>query len=265
MIDVKLKNHETIIKGKEMYLIGGYYNKTTLNDTKVISISGEQIERTSLFPPMFYKRKNFGMCSFSDCIFIAGGEQQFNEEFKVLDKCEFYSFKSNKWHEIASMNTKRCTFSIVYFQKKVWAIGGFDDTKKSPTNVIETFDLTKNRWTVSDVKLVNKRYGHSTVAHDNKLYVVGGNDFRGILASVEVYSGETNQFSYVTSMRMPRTMSKCCIINSSLYVIGGSLHHFEEKPTKTVEIYEIEKGVWTEGPSLPFGLTNFGCSKYLPE
>ena len=260
MIHAKRKNHESTIKGKEMYLVGGFY-ETTLSDTKVFSISGDQTEHTSLLPHMNYKRLDFGMCSFSECIFVAGGEQKINEEFKVLDKCEFYSFESDKWHETASMNTKRCQLSLVYFQEKVWAIGGLDIAKKSPTNVIETFDLAKNKWTMSDVRLLTKRCGHSTVVYRNKIFVVGGYDFSGLFASVEVYSGETNQFSYVTSMKIPRAFHKCCVVNSSVYVIGGSIGDLSYKPTKTVEIYEIEKDVWTEGPSLPFGLTGFACSK----
>ena len=246
-------DHESTIVGENIYLVGGRSTET-LSDTEVIPISGKQIDHTSWLPAMFYKRERFGMCSFADCIFVAGGEQN-----EVINKCEVYSLENSEWHEVASMNTKRCKFSLVYFQERVWAIGGIDGVKQFSTDTIETYDLSKNSWTMSDVKLLQKRNGHSAAVYRNKIFVVGGEHY-GIFYSVEVYSSETNQFSFVTSMKIPRAFHRCCIVNSSLYVIGGYVDLKKRNTTNTVEIYDIEKDAWSEGPSLPFGLAGFACS-----
>ena len=125
------------------------------------------------------------------------------------------------------MNTKRSEFTLTYFQGKVWAIGGFNHSNDTDTwlDTIETFDITKNKWKTSNLRLLTERSGHSTVAYDKKLFVVGGDKKDSFLASVEVYSSETNQFSFVASMNIPRCYFGCCVVNSSLYVIGGSLDY----------------------------------------
>ena len=108
------------------------------------------------------------------------------------------------------------------------------------------------------MKLLTKRFGHSTVVYDKKIFVIGGASEQHNISSVEVYSSKTNQFSFVAEMKIPRCNFGCCIVDSSLYVIGGSLDY--ESSTDTVEIYDFEKNKWRKGPSLPLKLCLFGCS-----
>ena len=180
--------------------------------------------------------------------------------FKELDKCEVYSFETREWTEVSSMNTKRVELTLTYFQGKIWAIGGCNYTNLFGTylETIETFDLAINKWTTSSLKLLTKRCGHSTVAHDKKLFVIGGNSEEHTISSVEVYSSKTNQFSFVAEMNIPRYNFGCCIVNLSLYVIGGCLD--DETYTNNVEIYDFKKNEWREGPSLPLKLFDFACT-----
>ena len=59
-------------------------------------------------------------------------------------------------------------------------------------------------------------------------------------------------------MNIPRIGFGCCVVNSSLYVIGGSLDY--DTLTDEVEIYDIEKDEWRRGPSLPLKLAELACS-----
>ena len=158
------------------------------------------------------------------------------------------------------MNTKRNEFTLTYFQGKVWAIGGYNHSNDTDTwlDTIETFDVTKNKWKTSNLRLLTERSGHSAVAYHKKLLVIGGDSNFRIISSVEVYSSETNQFSFVAPMNIPRCYFGCCVVNSSLYVIGGILD--DDTLTDEVEIYDIEKDEWRRGPSLPLKLANFACS-----
>ena len=194
------------------------------------------------------------MYSFSGCIFVAGGLQ--NDD-KVLDKCEVYRFKSSKWTEVSSMNTKRDAFALIYFQDKIQAIGDWSNEKIIDT--IETYDLGENKWTTIDTKLLTKRIGHSAVVHNTRFFVIGGANVQ-ILSSVEIYSSETNQLSFVSSMNLSRADFGCCLINSSVYVIGGIFAPADCKVTDKVEIYDIEKDEWKKGPSLPVKLAGVVCS-----
>ena len=207
---------------------------------------------------MHNKRYQFGMCSFAGCIFVAGGCKQNNY---VFDKCEVYSFESCEWTETSSMNTKRSSLSLIYFQDKIWAIGGLSNGITFDT--IETYDLSENKWTIIDTKLSSERCGHSAVVNNNKFFVIGGDSYNGTLSSVEVYSSETNQFSFVASMNIGRANFGCCIVNSKLYVIGGVVDTEKFIGTDDVEIYDIENDVWENGPSLPLPFAGMGCSNIV--
>ena len=206
---------------------------------------------------MHNKRSSFGICSLAECVFVGGGYQK---ECGSLDKCEMYSFETCEWTETSRMNNKRVNFTLTYFQGEIWAIGGYNSLYGSDTwlDTIEKFDIIQNKWTTSHLKLLTKRCGHSTVAYDQKLFVIGGGSERHVISSVEVYSSKTNQFSFVAEMNIPRYNFGCCIVNLSLYVIGGCLD--DETYTNKVEIYDFKKNEWREGPSLPLKLFDFACT-----
>ena len=256
-MDTRRSYHQSIIKGDQMYLIGGFDEscRDESAENEVVSLNEEVATKT--FPIMHNKRLSFGMCSVAECVFVGGG---FQKIFKELDKCEVYSFETREWTEVSSMNTKRVELTLTYFQGKIWAIGGYNRLNDTNTwlDTIETFDLAQNKWTVSHLRLLTKRCGHSTVAYDKKLFVVGGESKQHTIPSVEVYSSITSQFSFVSEMKIPRYNFGCCIVNSSFYVIGGSLNH--ESSTNEVEIYDPEKNEWKRGPSLPFNLFKFSCA-----
>ena len=250
--------HQSLLKGDQLYFIGGHNGSGYVESAKneIVSLSDELAAKT--FPFMHNKRLSFGMCSLAECVFVGGGYQNPSE---ALDKCEVYSFETREWTEVSSMNTKRSECTLTYFQGKIWAIGGFNDVDKW-LDTIETFDITQNRWTTSNLRLLTERAGHGTVAYDKKLFVVGGGYEESIFSSVEVYSSETNQFSFVASMNIPRCNFGCCVVNSSLYAMGGSSLDYDA-PTDEVEMYDVEENKWRRGPSLPLKLADFACSETL--
>ena len=242
--------HQSTIVGDKMYLVGGY-NGTHLADTEIIPISKNDKTVIPTIPPMHIERCVFGMCSFGGCIFVAGGMYNRNE---TLDKCEVYSTESCKWIEASSMNTKRSSFPLIYFQDIIWAIGG--RSHKAILDTIETYNLAANKWTTVDTKLLTKRFGHSAVVHKQKFFIIGGSYRNKALSSVEVYSIETNQFSFVPPMSQARWFFGCSVFNNNLIVYGGHLSKTEN--TDSIEVYDIEKQAWSKGTHLPLPLAKFG-------
>ena len=59
-------------------------------------------------------------------------------------------------------------------------------------------------------------------------------------------------------MNQARGYFGCSILNNKIYVIGGCyrLHEY----TDSVEVYDTENGVWSEGPSLSLSLSYFACT-----
>ena len=260
--------HQSIILKDKLYLVGGRRNDKTSADTcetldthQSFSLNNSDSDVGFDFPPMLEKRCSFGMCSFGECVIVAGGEG----DSDALKACEIFTPQAGKWLKIADMNTKRCYFTLTYFQQKVWAIGGFDtvDCKffGKGFDTIETYNLAEDKWSVIDVKLLKKRMGHSTVAYNDKLFVIGGyNENEGTLSSVEVYSSVTNQFSFVSAMKIPRLFFGCCLVNSRIYVTGGMSDFEIESSIDEVEIYDINYDIWMSGPKLPLAITAHSCT-----
>ena len=126
----KRVSHQSFIFEGNVYFIGGLNNGLLLKNTEVLTFNESLKGKTVAPPPMHNKRDSFGMCTFARCVFVAGGYGEHNLRFA---SCEVYSTKSCEWTEVASMNTKRNSFPLVYFQDKVWAIGG-----RSNQNVLDT-------------------------------------------------------------------------------------------------------------------------------
>ena len=220
-----------------------------LADSEVIQDNKKMTKYNLTVPRMHYERRHFGTCLFAGCVFVGGGQNK-----QLLDKCEVYSTECSEWVEVASMNTKRNSFALIYFQDKVWAIGGISNGQT--LNTIETYDLAENKWTTIDTKLLQRREGHGAVANNDKFFVIGGSSIKyEEVNSVELYSSQTNQFTFVTQMNIGRSYFGCCIFKNKILVYGGC---FKTNCTDSVEVYDIENDVWSEGPKLPLPLGFFG-------
>ena len=252
--------HQTIIFRNRLYLVGGLRNgkiSAKININESIKLNKNSLNVGFGFPPMLEKRCCFGMCSFGECFIVAGEANDTN----VLKACEIFTPQAGKWLKIADMNIKRCYFTLTYFQQKVWAIGGVDTVDSKIVDTIETYNLAEDKWSIIDVKLLKKRLGHSTVAYNDKLFVIGGyNENEGTLSSVEVYSSVTNQFSFVSAMKIPRLFFGCCLVNSRIYVTGGMSDFEIESSIGEVEIYDVKYDIWMNGPKLPLAITAHSCT-----
>ena len=91
------------------------------------------------------------------------------------------------------------------------------------------------------------------------MFVIGGRSEGEVLCSVEIYSSETNQFTYVTPVCQARFDLGCCILSNKVFVLGERKTYSNEA-IDSVEVYGIENGVWSKGPNLPHTIAAFGCT-----
>lgn len=67
------------------------------------------------FPIIYYKNK----------IYAIGGRIYGPDNSSLLNKCEVYDYKTNKWTDIAPMNKNRCTCSVFIYRGYIYAVGGY--------------------------------------------------------------------------------------------------------------------------------------------
>jgi hypothetical protein len=78
------------------------------------------------------------------------------------------------------------------------------------------------------------------------VYLVGGQDSFGALASVQLYIPNTEQICELTSMRVPRAGCSCATMGDLLYIVGGRSGVFACTAAvySSVETYDPVDDVW---------------------
>jgi hypothetical protein len=81
---------------------------------------------------------------------------------------------------------------------------------------------------------------------DGLVYLVGGQDSFGALASVQLYIPNTEQICELTSMRVPRAGCSCATMGDLLYIVGGRSGVFACTAAvySSVETYDPVDDVW---------------------
>ncbi|ELT90630.1 hypothetical protein CAPTEDRAFT_73011, partial [Capitella teleta] len=83
-----------------------------------------------------------------------------------------------------------------------------------------SYDVQTNRWKTLP-PMSTARVEHSSMCHENQLYVIGGWDGNNILYSVEVLDMNSLQWSYIP--RLPFRVCKAGVVffSNNLFVLGG--------------------------------------------
>ena len=113
-----------------------------------------------------------------------------------------------------SLNQPRSDFGCVLCNGKVYVIGGNDVRNyDNCSNLIECLDLSASprQWLTMDQGLQTARYYCKCVAIGNQIFILGGSDDAGELASVEILNTETGQL--VPGPDVPQAY-KLCIYGS---------------------------------------------------
>ena len=170
---------------------------------------------------------------------------------------------SKQWSDV-KIKTTRNLFDVVHYLNKVWIVGGRqleNDGNYKERSTIQIYDPVNKTTSLSQIEMIQARSSHRVVVYKNKLFVFGGYASRnGTLNSVEMYSPDTNKFTMMAPMKIPRYGFACCGVGNIVYVIGGWT---VSGKTKSVEIYNLDTNIWFVGPNFPFNLQEMelhGCA-----
>ncbi len=96
-----------------------------------------------------------------------------------------------------------------------------------------------------------------------RLFLIGGAtvDSSGnvvCVSKVESYNTITDTWTTIKSMLEPRAEAACCLLNNTIYVVGGYSWN-TNKRLKSVECYNIEKECWSYCAEIATPYTGIGC------
>ena len=138
--------------------------------------------------------------------FAIGGSSDGTNPMNLV---EVYDPSTDKWSDIAPMNSKRSGMAAAPLGGKLYVAGGYDGSSTArgccQINSVEVYDPSTNKWSAVASMSNERRYALGAASLGGKLCVVGGSpDASNPLNSVEVYEPSTNKWSGVAPMSSKR-------------------------------------------------------------
>ncbi|XP_069320744.1 kelch-like protein 17 isoform X2 [Eulemur rufifrons] len=130
-------------------------------------------------------------------LFAVGG----GSLFAIHGDCEAYDTRTDRWHVVASMSTRRARVGVAAVGNRLYAVGGYDGTSDLAT--VESYDPVTNTWQ-PEVSMGTRRSCLGVAALHGLLYAAGGYDGASCLNSAERYDPLTGTWTSVAAMSTRR-------------------------------------------------------------
>ncbi|ELT96732.1 hypothetical protein CAPTEDRAFT_109214 [Capitella teleta] len=210
-------------------------------------------------------------------IFVAGGnyiyhenlaecqsdDDSFEEYEEESVRKDFFMFDNDHdcWLSRAPMLFPKSNFALAQVGNTLFCFGGLT-INQHPTEIIESYDITLNKWSYVSM-MPTTLVDLSAVVHDDLIYVLGGRTGVGAHNVVMRYNPKKSEWLSLAGMPTPRFNFGACVMADEIYVCGGQIyshtsHTINREALNSVEIYSIESNQWRQGPDLPEDMYNTG-------
>ncbi|XP_041626223.1 kelch-like protein 17 isoform X1 [Vulpes lagopus] len=173
-------------------------------------------------------------------LFAVGG----GSLFAIHGDCEAYDTRTDRWHVVASMSTRRARVGVAAVGNRLYAVGGYDGTSDLAT--VESYDPVTNTWQ-PEVSMGTRRSCLGVAALHGLLYAAGGYDGASCLNSAERYDPLTGTWTSIAAMSTRRRYVRVAMLDGNLYAVGG---YDSSSHLATVEKYEPQVNAWTPVASM---------------
>jgi len=189
----------------------------------------------------------------SQDIIILGGRYGPGAD-KVSNTVETFNIAEGKSTELPPMNKLRAELASCVYNGDVIITGGFDG--QHGIDSIEILKMTQHplRWTMFDGKLSIKSAGHAAIIYQNKLYVIGGQNYNEKKTSDVIYEVDlTPPYAVKILARMPqaRRNHRAEIVQGKLFIVGGTTTGYSKDAIDSVVVYDFITKEFQTCPSLP--------------
>ncbi|XP_028303445.1 kelch repeat and BTB domain-containing protein 8 [Gouania willdenowi] len=181
-------------------------------------------------------------------IFIAGGYRPSNSEVSIDHRAESdfwqYEHAGNRWLPRAPLLRARIGCRLVHCSGKLYALGGgvYEGDGRNALKSMECYDARDNCWTAVTPMPVAMEF-HSALEYRDRIYVLQGEHFFS-------FDPRKEYWSHLAPMSVPRSQGLAALYKNCIYYIAGICKNHQR--IFTVEVYDIERNVWSRRRDLPF-------------
>ncbi|KAM9342787.1 kelch-like protein 13 isoform 2-T2 [Pholidichthys leucotaenia] len=235
--------HGVALLGGFLFIVGGQSTYDTKGKTAIDSAYryDPRFDKWQQVASLNEKRTFFHLSTLKGKLFAVGGRNASGE----IDTVECYDLKKNEWTFVSNMlephygHAGTVHGGLMYisggitrdtFQKDLWCYDPVDDTWSRRTDMTELRGL------------------HCMCTVEDRLYVMGGNHFRGCtdyddVLGCEYYSPDTDQWTVVAPMPRGQSDVGVTVFHGQIYVVGGYSWN-SRCMLDIVQRYDPEQDMW---------------------
>ncbi len=173
---------------------------------------------------------------------------------------EIFNPETYTWSLGAFLPVALSSFQAVEYQGYLWVAGAFEDVGVQqfiPASNIYIYDPAKNRWYEGPAIPKERRRGAAaTAVYEGKIYLIGGNinpGQGGFVPWLDVYDPATNSWTELPDAPSARDHFSAVTQDGKIYAIGGrqtgGAGGVYNPVLETVDVFDVDAGVWTTLPA----------------
>ena len=250
MPEIRYAHTVNELNGK-IYVVGGLNTETGISPRTALVY--DTLTRVWTQIPLYNNiiRWAHTSCVVDGKLYVIGG----NDGNGTIATMDMFDPNTGQWESKDSMSIDRGLAASASIDGKIYVMGGmrFNGGSYDFTGLktIEAYDPLTNTWDSTLADMPTKRWGHSAVALNGKIYVIGGTTITPnfAYASVEVYDPQSNTWSTKSDMPTARYCLTACSLDGNIYAIDGWLDSGNGPIYDKVEVYNPDSSTWyTETP-----------------
>ncbi|XP_029197719.2 kelch-like protein 3 [Acropora millepora] len=185
-----------------LFVCGGMINGSQGNSFEVYN---PITDKWKFLSPPVIPRSRHTMVSTETHIYVIGGE---GHGFEPEISMERYDPAVDLWSFVLPMNCGKVGACAVELKGKIYVMGG--NNGYTTLRQCEIYDVETHQWTLTKDMLEFRQDAQALVL-DNRIYVIGGRDFKGErgLDSIECFDVAQREWNRVTSIPVAREGFKC--------------------------------------------------------
>ena len=179
---------------------------------------------------------------------------------------EMFNWRQRTWSPLQSMPKNRYGATSFVYNNQVFIAGGSCDGSGVDDMIRMNVDAQPDlsvHWNECPVKLPAKLRYHSSVMHDDKLMVIGGDEGHAISDNIHEVQ-VVPSYTLKTLSRMPEPRQRHCtkIFDDSLLILGGRTTGYCKDSLSSVVLYDIKNNVCKQLAPLPYEVNDMATAKW---
>ncbi|KAM4561865.1 kelch-like protein 9 [Fundulus diaphanus] len=242
-MEVPRYQHGVALLGGFLFIVGGQSTYDTKGKTAIDSAYryDPRFDKWLQIASLNEKRTFFHLSALKGKLFAVGGRNTSGE----IDTVECYNLKKNEWTFVTNMVEPHYGHAGTVHGGLMYISGGI--TRDTFQKELWCYDPVADTWS-RRADMMELRGLHCMCTVGDRLYVMGGNHFRGSsdyddVLGCEFYSPDTDQWTVVAPMPRGQSDVGVTVFNGQIYVVGGYSWN-SRCMVDIVQRYDPEQDVW---------------------